>query len=229
MIADFGLADYLRVALTESPKLHNTDIDDKIYGQPDRAVFLPWTVSITRASQIGLIPQDSHVYTSPDGLVNPDPIRARQLQRRIVDKAKDHTPYKSVLGYSVGNWPAVDLANQCDIQKAVFAMPGDKLGSSMYEGIMTRSVASKSQEIGYRSSEAYDKIIGNTNPIRNISNLPSQTQVLLATHDKYIPFEHGKRFAQATRTAVDATIHTYQNQGHLTAHLSVANSLSQLV
>jgi hypothetical protein len=229
MIGDYGLADRLRAIFSASPNLQDTEIDDKVYGESQHAVFLPWTLPIKKASQLGLIPENSHVYTSPDGLVNPNPVRARQLQTNIVDKALEGTPYETVLGYSVGNWPAVELANQCDVQHAVLAMPGAKLGSSLYEGIMTQSVALKSQELGYRRSEAYDKVIGDTNPIKNVSNLPSRTHVILARHDKYIPFRHGKRFAEAAKSAVDATTKIYQNKGHLTAHLSVANSLSRLV
>ena len=115
------------------------------------------------------------------------------------------------------------MANHFSDERAVFVTPGHKLGECLWDGIATQDIRRRTEEFGIRSHEEYDEIIGDTNPIRNLDNLPGNVEVHLAMHDFNIPTRHGEKLISAlTSKRNDAKIYRYRGKGHFTTVLKFA-------
>jgi hypothetical protein len=199
----FGLLDWIEIKreqmgrqkISKRPKIKIVENgSDELW-----LCFLPWHMNIKFAEKIGLFPKDKNLIVAWkfNCLMNEDPHETlknlKSIEKRISREVKKFKGKKKmcVLGISLGNYPAVYMANRLKTEKMVLVAPGDKLGMCIFTGDKTKKLASKI--IKRRCSiKSYDRVLKGTNPIENLKNLPTgNIFVHLAMWDRFIKTKEG--------------------------------------
>jgi len=232
MIKDYGFLDNLELifkGLFERRLINNTsfkrheDITD-----PNRdvwCVFLPWHMKYKGAESLGFAPEDNIItYSGPVSLAATDPHLSRKSLFTVFEDYKKNVAPRfkniKIVGFSLGEYPAVYIANHFEVKSLTLVSPGAKLGQTIWKSLGTRKVKRLSQKLGFLSADEYDNILGDTNPISNIDNLPKEIEIHLGTHDKYILYKFGKEFSDALKKKNKKhTLHVHQGKGHIATML----------
>ncbi|MDA3839600.1 MAG: hypothetical protein PF572_00790 [Patescibacteria group bacterium] len=226
MFKDFGLVDRIYNKLGSSKKDHligDTNFTRTIFNDDSSETFvcfLPWRVGISEAQKLGLIPKTARtiLYEGPIGFANSNPEIARKLQSDIVEDIREQNLGRfSVLSYSIGTYPGFYIANNFPTDKLIAVVPGAKLGACIWDGIATQKVKSlASKDHGIMCHSEYDSVLYGTNPIENISNLPSNIEIHLATNDNYIKTHHGEALIEGLiAQGKNPKIIKYNGKGHI--------------
>jgi hypothetical protein len=186
--------------------------------------FLPWRTNISIVKKYNLLPKNSPyiAFQGPISLVDPDPNVSREGLFRLVEEVKKLNLKKfGVLGLSAGNYPAFYIANHFQVNKLVAVCPGARVGSSVWDGIATREVKKRSIQKFGMSETQYDEILGETNPIKNVSNLSDDIEIYLGSHDQYVPTYLGEELVcKLQETGKKPIVHRYKGKGHFLSLLN---------
>ena len=203
MFKDFGLFDIIYNKINSCKKdyfIDNLKICVEVFNKElsnTLVCFLPWRVKINETKKLGLIPKNHRVivYESSNALASPNPKVSKKLQKKIFNDVKKRNlePF-GVLTYSIGTYPGFFVANNFKTTKLISVVPGDKLGACIWDGIATQKVRLVSEKkYKIKSHMIYDKILKGTNAIENISNLPNEIEIHIASYDNYIKTYHGEK------------------------------------
>ncbi len=170
------------------------------------ACFLPWRTTLEEANQYNLIPKKGQIiiYEGPPNLAGLNPLQSKESLEKIADDLNEYVekegiPKKeiSVIGLSIGTFPAFYVANNLGVKRIVVICPGARLGENIYGSIATRKIKKEAQE-KYPHHEDYDRLLEGFNPIDNISNLPkNEVYVEIGKFDRYIPSRSGRELMDA--------------------------------
>jgi hypothetical protein len=170
-------------------------------------------------SRITSIDSSVYVYTIPKTAVQPDPIKTRDLLRKILDTSIEDVKNSdlkfekiNVLGISIGNCLSYKFATKIEVDVCVSAIPGSYLPESIFESISTKSIASCSA-VGLKE---YQDVLREFNPIDSLKEMTAKKiEVYLARWDKMIPYRRGKELADAIiLQKFNASIKTYWIASH---------------
>ncbi|NQV90944.1 prolyl oligopeptidase family serine peptidase [Candidatus Woesearchaeota archaeon] len=232
LLRDYGLCDLINATRHKeihNPKEFNLEFKkhERILGTQNLWVcFLPWHVNIDIAKSHNLLPEytDYVAYEIPTGIVNPNPHVTKIVLNSLIEDFEVNYSQRNnihILGMSLGQYPAIFIANQFDTKKLVVVTPGSKLGACLWDGIATSQVKEHATRLGIGTHQEYDSVLSGTNPIENIRSLPRDLELYIGTNDYYIRKKYGFEFLNALEAqGKNARVRTYQGKGHILTLLS---------
>jgi len=233
LIKDYGLTDKILSKISE--KERKKEIGSKSYKlfieesewESQWVCFLPWGMKFDLAKKIGLIPKRGRcfVYEGPIGIPSPNPQDSKDLLLELSENVSSLGLNNfNIMGLSVGTYAGFFMANNFDVNKLVAVVPSSKLGAALWEGIATQEIRRRASKFGLENSLDYDEIISGTNSIENISNLPDDIEIHVATHDRYIPTKYGEELISEVQKQRNPKIQRYNGKGHVLTLLQFGQS-----
>jgi hypothetical protein len=191
-------------------------------GDFDWICFLPWRTSFETAKKYHLLPSYGNliIYEGPENLISDDPEKTKRAIEKIVDDFEKNYPAiknhnLGFYGLSIGNLPAIHLANKYDCKKLISICPTDKLGEGIFQAFAARKIRKRVIDNGL-DAQSYDKVIEKFNPINNIENLPADITIHIARFDRLVPFSGGLELAKKLKASKkNVKIHISNFYGHM--------------
>jgi len=226
-IRDYGSLDFIYSYL--GTKERNKNIENNQFRRfvlnDDKkglwVCFLPWNISFESASKLNLIPKKKKVivYEMPCGIINPVPKLSKKIMLNIVADLKNNIDLEqkfSVMGLSIGIYPAFYVANHFNVDKLVILAPGAYLGESLWEGVATQEVKRRAVNQGCLTFKEYDKEIRGTNPIENLDDLPKDIEIYISTNDNFIKTKFGEKVInKLNEKEKNPVVKYFKGKGHV--------------
>lgn len=159
--------------------------------------FLPRRTNLDIAKKYNLLPRNGNViaYEVPLNLIASNPnITKNTFFSLINDFKNEYSKLVSrkiaLLGISIGSIPAFYLANRYKADKLRIVCTTEKLGDGIFSAFAARKIKKECIKEGF-NAKIYDEILDGINPIKNISNLPGDTKIVISKFDNYIPYKGG--------------------------------------
>jgi hypothetical protein len=92
----------------------------------------------------------------------------------------EHSDFRlNVFGISAGTYPAFYFANTYRAARLIAIAPGPRMGQGIYTSIFSRTLRRRCIQNGFRTWEAYDKVIARFNHENNVANLPEGENLMI--------------------------------------------------
>ena len=122
----------------------------------------------------------------------------------------------NLLGLSIGNVALCFTAEKLPrFDNVTLVVPGNDLDRSVWDGWRTRRLRNRIKEEGYKLSELQQEW-EDLAPQTHIETLKShQVQIVLAKHDRYVPYQYGKELFDALHLLNPETTCLISPFGHI--------------
>ena len=182
--------------------------------------FLPWHTPYTIARQAGFTPLDFlAAYEMPRAIVSSDPeLSVKAMLGLVEDAAKvlrDHgvAPAEAtIVGLSVGNFPATYLANRIGARLCGVA-GADRADLMFWQSPAARIVKRRAVQKGFGLAD-YAKATRGYHPAHNLSGIHRQSQFVVGTRDPFIPPKRKAGLLHAIDTHAPAARVVSLDAGH---------------
>jgi hypothetical protein len=197
-------------------------------------VFPPWHIPewFLKRLQKKLLAQDSSVliyYFNPQ-ILDDDPIKVKNsfeyVALAIAEDVRELQDQKqltqvNLLGISLGNVALAITAEKLDeFNKIYMVVPGNDLAASLWSGLRTRRLRAVLKQEGYKLDEL-QKEWQDLAPEAHIDRFKNHTvHIVLARHDKFIPFSYGKKLLDELSAINPKVTYTIRPFGHFMTIMS---------
>ena len=155
--------------------------------------FLPWHTPYQIARQAGFAPLDFlAAYEMPPAIVSSDPELCVMAVQALVDDAarvlRDHgiaSADATIVGLSVGNLPAIYLANRLGARLCSVA-GADRADLMIWESPAARVVKRRAQKRGFRLAD-YTSATKGYHPIENLTGVHRESVFIVGSRDPFVP------------------------------------------
>jgi hypothetical protein len=195
----------------------------RVLGNPDSRViyFLPWHTPFSFARQIGLLPLDYLAcYEMPAAIVSSDPELSVAAMHALVEDARrllalHETPAAAatIIGLSVGNYPATYLANLIGARLCSVA-PADRADLMIWQSAAARLIKRRAIQRGVRLLQ-YSRAMLGCHPVCNLAGIAPDSVFLIGRRDPFIPHRRSAGLLQAIERHVPAARVVRLEGGHL--------------
>lgn len=231
-----SILDRVALLLSNLPPLRDQSpafkrIDGRI--SSNRVVFLPWGMSLSMATRLGIVPARSSFlacYEMPEGIISSDP---QLCVRSVLSIAEDFSELVreqgkaasdlTLLGLSIGNFPATYIANK-HRAKLISIAGGDAGDAIIWESAAAAGIKAKAMAKGFGRGD-FAEALRDFNPISNLSNLAEGSVFVLPLGDALIPE------ARRTTLLCAAEYHGYSvetpNCGHVSGLVMASQYLER--
>jgi hypothetical protein len=190
--------------------------------------FLPWNTPYWLAKRIGLIRGPfTACYETTSALVSSEPARSVLALKNIIADAEALLksqnvagPSVRIVGYSLGTFPAIYLANR--LRARLFSIaPADRGDLMIWQSPATRKIRERAHAKGY-SLKDYIEAMAGYNPVENLAGLAPGSAFIIGDPDPFVPAERSRALMEAVRRSCSAAKILKTGGGHVRTVLSGA-------
>jgi hypothetical protein len=195
----------------------------RVLGNPESRIiyFLPWHTPFAFARQAGFAPLDFLAcYEMPPGIVSSDPEVSVAAMHALVADAEEllagcgaSPEHTTVIGLSVGNYPATYLANRIGARLCSVA-PADRADLMIWQSPAARLVKRRAVQRGVRLSH-YSRAMLGCHPVCNLRNIAPNSVFVIGQRDPFVPARRTANLLQALETHVPSAQVVRLDAGHV--------------
>ena len=195
----------------------------RFLGNPASRVifFLPWHTPFSIARQIGCVAVDYLAcYEMPPAIVSSEPeLSVRSMLGLIADAEQllascNATPEETtIVGLSVGNYPAIYLANRIGARVCAVA-PADRADLMLWQSPAARLVKRRAIQRGVRLSH-YSRAMLGCHPVGNLAGIGRNSMFVMGDRDPFIPTRRSEALLQAVASQAPTAQVVRLDAGHV--------------
>lgn len=177
-------------------------IDGDALNGYDLLIFLPWNTPFWLAQRLGLVGHGfTACYELAPGMASARPECTVKALRWIVEDAEALlAPQRRpvvVIGYSLGTYPAIYLANR--LRTRIFAVaPADRGDLMIWQSPAAIDIRRRAQAVGLEFGD-YARALRGCNPVDNLEGLTEGSAFVIGDADPFIPRERSQALIKQVR------------------------------